>query len=302
MVVRWDKSSVIRESLKYDSKKSFEQGGRGAYKFALKHGFIDELFSNKLTYWDKRSVTDEAKKYTSKVAFQRGNGSAYAHARINGFIDELFTNNRQPRLTKELVVKLAKNCISKQDFRCRYNSEYQYAKRHGFIGELFLNVNNYWCTETVAIEAKKYTSKKDFMRKSGGAYDYARLNGYLDSLFPVNHFGHNTRDCVYIWSIDDSFTVYKVGVTSENLGIERIESVARQAGFGTSFSVVMLKKVGFVNAKILEAAIKRLGKRHVFSRRFSGSTEFREFSASDIDHAMKLVVNSCSTADQSATG
>lgn len=77
------------------------------------------------------------------------------------------------------------------------------------------------------------------------------------------------------------------GITSENLGDKRIYDVANDAGFTPE--IVMLENVGTVMAKKIESKILKLGKPVSFRGDFSGSSEFRHFSSSDLNTAIELI-------------
>ena len=97
---------------------------------------------------------------------------------------------------------------------------------------------------------------------------------------------YNTRDVVYLWFAEGD--IFKVGITSENLGDERIHHVARDSGFTPE--IIMLENVGTVRAKKIESQILRIGKRVSFIRSFPGSSEFRHFSSDDLNKAIELIL------------
>ncbi|MDI1351315.1 MAG: hypothetical protein PSV35_00870, partial [bacterium] len=96
---------------------------------------------------------------------------------------------------------------------------------------------------------------------------------------------YNTRDVVYLWHAEGD--IYKIGITSENLGDKRIYDVAKDAGFIPN--IVMLENVGTVMAKRIESQILKLGKPLSFGDSFPGSSEFRHFSSADLNKAIELI-------------
>ena len=84
--------------------------------------------------------------------------------------------------------------------------------------------------------------------------------------------------------------IFKVGITSENLGDKRIFDVANDVGFIPE--IVMLENVGTVRAKAIESQILKLGEPVSFRRNFLGSSEFRHFSSSDLNKAIEIIIAS----------
>lgn len=81
--------------------------------------------------------------------------------------------------------------------------------------------------------------------------------------------------------------IYKIGITSENLGDKRIYDVAKDAGFTPK--IVMLENVGTVMAKRIESKILKLGKPVSLRNNFPGSSEFRHFSSNDLNKAIEII-------------
>lgn len=156
------------------------------------------------------------------------------------------------------------------------------------LEELFINKYRSWdSVDELIIEAKKYDSKGEFARKCSGAYlaMISKFPGLIDSIFE-NADKYNTRDMIYIWRAEPS--VYKVGITSENLGRFRIHKVARLGGFQPE--VVLLKKVGAKNAVKLESKLKNIGTTKLFDHEFDGYTEFRVMTDEELGDAIDLVL------------
>jgi hypothetical protein len=144
-----------------------------------------------------------------------------------------------------------------------------------------------WTPELLAEEALKYSSRADFYKQSQNAYVAARRLGVLDEI--TEHLGYldtyNTRDVVYLWFAEGD--IYKVGITSENLGDQRIHDVAKDAGFTPE--IILLETVGTVRAKQIESLILKIGEPVFFRSSFPGSSEFRHFSSCDLNRAIELI-------------
>ena len=144
-----------------------------------------------------------------------------------------------------------------------------------------------WTPELLAEEALKYSTRADFYRNNNNAYVAARRLGILDDITEHLEYldTYNTRDVVYLWHAEGD--IFKVGITSENLGDKRIYDVAKDAGFIPE--IVMLENVGTVMAKTIESQILKLGEPVSFRSNFPGSSEFRHFSSSDLNKAIEII-------------
>ncbi len=93
----WTEKTCEQEAQKYKSRREFEKGCSGAYKVALKNGWLDnytwfistdELLKIKLTKWTEKTCNQEAQKYKSRKEFQKGCQSTYNAALKNGWLDK----------------------------------------------------------------------------------------------------------------------------------------------------------------------------------------------------------------------
>jgi hypothetical protein len=139
----------------------------------------------------------------------------------------------------------------------------------------------------LAKEALKYSTRAEFYRTNNNAYCAARRLEILDNI--TEHLGYlstyNTRDMVYIWHAEND--IFKVGITSENLGNQRIYDVARDAGFNPE--IIILKNVGTTRAIQIENQVLKLGKLVSFERKFTGFSEFRHFTQDELDKAIEII-------------
>lgn len=89
------KENVIREAKKYKTQRQFKLNCCGAYKSAIRNGWIDEMdflirHKVKPNFWSiKENVIQESKKYTSRKEFNKGCNRAWRVAIQNGWIDEM---------------------------------------------------------------------------------------------------------------------------------------------------------------------------------------------------------------------
>lgn len=87
-----EKTNVIAEGKKYQSRVDFRWGNPSAYRSAMDNGWIEEMTwlvrpANYNLKWTREVVFEEAKKYTSRGGFKKGASTAYQVARENGWLD-----------------------------------------------------------------------------------------------------------------------------------------------------------------------------------------------------------------------
>jgi hypothetical protein len=88
----WTKEEIKALASKCQSRKEFNDKHKGAYLFALRRGWKEEVLKGlpiSFKYWDFNSCWEEAKKYSTKKAFRENSGSAYAHASESKFLDKI---------------------------------------------------------------------------------------------------------------------------------------------------------------------------------------------------------------------
>lgn len=130
------------------------------------------------------------------------------------------------------------------------------------------------------------TSKKALKRINGSAYNAAIRLGIIDRLFD-NQGSVSARDCIYLWAVSDEPGLYKFGVTSYAMGDFRIRQVAKEAS--VTPSIIMLERVGFEGAKLLERQMKHIGTPYRFAKKFYGHTEFRYMTPEQVGECVALV-------------
>jgi len=116
---KWaDKEVCRKEALKYRTRSEFQNGNDGAYTYALRHGFLDEICTHMelvhVVKWNsKEACHNEALKYSTRSEFQNGCASAYTYALKHGFLDEICKH-------MEVVGNLQKRCIYAFEFEDNY--------------------------------------------------------------------------------------------------------------------------------------------------------------------------------------
>ncbi|HFD2272866.1 hypothetical protein SCO41_14780 [Legionella pneumophila serogroup 2] len=192
--------------------------------------------------------------------------------------------------SNEEIAQEAKKYKTRNELQMR-STAYGIAHKRGILDEVCSHMKYTervnWTPKLLAEEALKYSTRADFYRNNNNAYVAARRFGVLDDITEHLEYldRYNTRDVVYLWHAEAD--IYKVGITSENLGDKRIYDVAKDAGFIPK--IVMLENVGTVMAKRIESQILKLGQPLSFRNSFPGSSEFRHFSSTDLNKAIELI-------------
>lgn len=231
--------------------------------------------------WTRESIVEKASEFNGKVEFMKGASGAYdaCHRRFPGLIDELFTNKTH-YLSKEQLIDEALKYETKADFiRHSRSTYYSLITRYpGLIDNLIKDQRNNWDLSRVLDEVRKYSSISEFQIKAGGAYRWARKNSKpIISIFFSESDKRNARDSVYVWKVNDSVDLYKVGVTSSSLSDMRIKRV-RWAGKFQNIETLILAKVGNPRAIEMERIMKSVGSPVKFEKKFDGHTEFRKMT------------------------
>jgi hypothetical protein len=290
----WTYEMLLMEAKKYTSRSEFNSNSN-AYQIAAKRGVLDEICSHMEIHhikWTDEMIFEEAAKFKSRSEFKELNNLAYVAAQRRNFLDKACDHMEYKNTywSDDEIAQEAQKYKTRNEFQVS-SSAYQIAHKRGILEKVCSHMTYTervnWTPELLAEEALKYSSRRDFYRKNNNAYVAARRLDILDDI--TEHLGYldtyNTRDVVYLWHAEGD--IFKVGITSENLGDQRIYDVAKEAG--SIPEIVMLKNVGTVMAKKIESQILKLGEPVSFRSKFPGSSEFRHFSSSDLNKAIEII-------------
>ena len=92
---KWSNKDVCRkEALKYQTRSEFQYKSNGAYTYAMRHYFLDEICNHmenhhEIKWNSKEACAKEALKYKRRIDFARDSNSAYTYALKHGFLDEI---------------------------------------------------------------------------------------------------------------------------------------------------------------------------------------------------------------------
>lgn len=243
----------------------------------------------KRMHWTEESLKQEAQKYQTLKDFREKSPSAYAtyhhKGKPSGVIDHL-VNGRIP-WSVETAMEEASKYSDRWSFQKKSGGAYRYLWKRSLLDSVFepLPETASWDEASVRDAASKCNHRTDFKMKYGGAHKWAYEKGILSELFGETY---NTPECdnniVYVWSVKGLPDVYKVGKTSDRLGIRRIKYSCRKG----SIEAEQVWLFHTEDAKRLEKNLLSFGKPYDFDYKFSGSTEFRQMNTEELKQCLSL--------------
>lgn len=86
---KWTKEMCYTEALKYNKKIDFQNNANGAYRAAVRYGWINDYtwFISQIK-WNYETCYQEAQKYKSRTKFARSNQRAYLVALKKGWLND----------------------------------------------------------------------------------------------------------------------------------------------------------------------------------------------------------------------
>lgn len=133
MGIKWQKKWTNKkdchsEALKYQNRSDFQRKSNGAYTYALRHDFLDEICTHMenhhIVKWNsKKACAEEALKYHRRIDFNRNSNSAYTYALKHGYLDDICGHMTSYGILSEEKEKartnyvLNKICITKEEWK-----------------------------------------------------------------------------------------------------------------------------------------------------------------------------------------
>lgn len=188
------------------------------------------------------------------------------------------------------IWKAAKSCKNRKEFKTRFPRLYGAAYKRDIVQKICSHMPAArtapkWTFCRVYNLARSYSTQGEFISKHAGALDYALNKGFWSHVSAHMERLNSDYDAVYIWGFwRDDVLICKVGVTSERLGMKRIDSVSRKSGLPVEFCIVA--KSGC--ALDAEKELKIVGQKEPLNG-FNGSSEFRRFSNQDLTKAYEVI-------------
>ena len=207
----WTYDKCKEEALKYTSRSAFQDNSRGAYRTALKNGWMEYLCSHMVSpqkpsgYWDYNRCKEEALKYTSRSQFYRSGISAYKSALKNLWLDSICSHMdelKKPKgfwFEKENCVVEAKKYNSRNDFYENSKGAYDSASKHFWLDEICKHMDGgikpkgYWDIKDNCLkESKKYETRNELQKGCRSAYRSAMRNEWMDEICSHMKYEHNS--------------------------------------------------------------------------------------------------------------
>jgi hypothetical protein len=131
------------------------------------------------------------------------------------------------------------------------------------------------------------TRKKTQFRGSCGHEWLALPTAVMDGSGCPTCAPRTDNNIIYIWKVVGVKNLYKIGITSDRLGEERIHYVAKVQGMQASIEIIARVE----NALVLETKLLLLGKPadHLQGH---GRTEFRFLTSAQLKQALKIIASS----------
>lgn len=202
----WTKRRLIKEALKYKTKKEFYTNSPSAYGAAQRLGIIQEITSHLIStkkanrHWqDKTACINAANLCKKQSEFRKKYPAAYKEALKNGWLGgaiifDISPKNKNGEKTKKMSFWAKENCFSealkyynRTDFQKGSKGAYHSARRNKWLDELCGHMKlgkkaaGYWTIETCREEALKYDTRGRFAVGSS-AYNIAKKNKWLDDV------------------------------------------------------------------------------------------------------------------------
>ena len=292
--IKWTDEALLAEGRKYASRAEFSRNSGGAYNSARRRNLLDLLYPPLRTDWSNdEAVLAEGRKYSSRREFQSKSGSAYRAARRRNLLNRLYPSTRDTTVWEndEAVLAEGRKYVSRLDFRYGSYGAYRAAASRGLLDTLHPRHPAKWTDAEVLAEGRKHTSRAEFSRNSNRLYQVALRRNLLDLIDWPEENAQSDNDAIYIWrAVGQHYNgnpVYKIGVTSARLGIDRIVTVARRSGF--EFDLICCEPVA-CKATDLERKLHLLGEDPQFTG-FDGCTEFRALSDGALYAAVTMISN-----------
>lgn len=188
--------------------------------------------------------------------------------------------------TLEQIKETAAQYQTKTQFKEAHPGMYKRAWRKGWLDEVCAHMGDArkkWTREKILEAALRYQTRSDFMTHDPRAYHAARYRGWLDHV--CQHM-YPTEDVLYLCRVTDT-NIFKIGVTSQHLGLARIETLSKKC----QKPLELVLYVPFSQRiRDLETELLLKGRRVEVEGVKSG--EFREFSPSDLKKVMSRISES----------
>lgn len=194
--------------------------------------------------------------------------------------------------TLEQLAEAASEHSTRSQFKEAHPRWYKHAWRRGVLDEICGHMSDArikWTRDRLVETAKKYETRSEFKKMDPNAYDAARYRGWLN--YVCQHM-ETTQDTIYLCRVVGT-NIFKLGVTTEALGMERIETLQKKSK--QPLELVLYAPIGGI-CRILETRLLLIG----VPATVEGvkSTEFREYTDQDLWKVMQLLFTRITEANE----
>jgi hypothetical protein len=196
----WCYESVLSKALHYNQRSKFAKNHAGAYRAAIREGWLDEVCKHMPTpnRWTFNNVQSLALTCKTKTEFAKKHGGAYSAVRKRQWIDEITTHMipRHKVWTLDYIHTLALQHTSKSSFNKAYSRAYTVALNNDWLDSVTTHMidlrgrsrgtkhqkQQKWDYDSTLKKAIRYSMRQDFRIHAPKAYSAAQRNGWLDSV------------------------------------------------------------------------------------------------------------------------
>lgn len=185
--------------------------------------------------------------------------------------------------TLEQIKEAAAQYETKTQFKEAHPGMYKRAWRKGWLDEACAHMGDArkkWTKEQILEAAQRHQTRSDFLKHEPRAYHAARYRGWLD--YACQHM-ESTEDVLYLCRVSGT-NIFKVGVTSQHLGLSRIETLSKK--YQKPLELVLYAPF---SQRIRNLETELLLKGRPVEVEGVKSGEFREFSPTDLKKVVSRI-------------
>jgi hypothetical protein len=302
----WTLERCKEDALKFAVRSEWKRNSSSGHSIARANGWLDDCCSHMESkskpagYWTQERCQDEAVKFGDRREWRSNSNVSYTIAYKNGWLED--SSYHMQRLIKPRgywTIDLCKhealrfNTIS--EWQRGSGASYDAALRKGWKDDCCShmesphNPKGYWTLERCKEDALRFNSRKEWRRKSGAGYSAAYKKAWLEECCAhmVKSPRWSDNNVIYIWKQSREYynghPVYKIGVTSERLGTDRINQVNKNA------EIIIITKVQG-SAIHHEKRLLKIGSDPKYVNG-DGRTEYRALSEPELKKAVKYVLS-----------
>ena len=280
----------------FSTPSLFLKGCGWAHKAAKRGGFFDDVCSHMVRRMilSDDELIEEARRYPTREAFKRGSkvGSGVIYQR--GLSEVAFAH--MPLLHRHVSHEHLRSSALKYsrrvDFQNLDKNDYQLARKYGILDDVCSHMpdcaRDLWTEERVRREMSTQTSRYGASKFSQPMVRAAKRLGVWGELTEDMPSRGTDNNVIYIWrAVGERFNgekVYKVGVTSERLGDDRMDHVAGRSGFVSE----LVTKRTVVKASVVEKKLLRIGSSPGYVG-INGGSEFRAMRPAQLREALGVI-------------